>query len=148
MDSGTSEPRLFTVEEAHKVLEEVRPMVARMLQAFEEMRKEIDSATHSAGLRIGDPGLLRHLEGRGVAPRLLEEINDTIEHIQARGCVINGPETGLVDFPCLMGGEIVLLCWKYGEPGIGHWHRIEEGFSSRRALLEHEERTDRGARVH
>ena len=148
MDSESAEPRLFTVEEARKALEEVRPVVGRMLQAFAEIREEIESATHSIGLRPGDPGLARHLEVRGVAPRLLKEISGAIEDIQARGCVVNGPEAGLVDFPCLMGSEIVFLCWKYGEPGIGYWHRIPDGFVGRRALLEHEERTDGSARVH
>ncbi len=56
-----------------------------------------------------------------------------------RGCLVNGPEAGLVDFPCLLGGEIVLLCWKYGEPLVAHWHRIPDGFAGRRPLLDSSE---------
>lgn len=136
MSSASSDPRLFTVREAHKVLEEVRPLVERMIQAFAAVREEIDAATHTSHLRPDDPELARHLERRGIAPRLLKEINTVIQDIQAHGCVVNGPEAGLIDFPCLMGNEIVFLCWKYGEPGIGHWHRIPDGFAGRRALLE------------
>ena len=148
MGSESAEPRLFTVQEARRVLEEVRPVVGRMLQAFAEIRKEIESATSSVGLRPGDPELARHLEDRGIAPRLLEEINGAIENIQARGCVVNGPEAGLIDFPCLLGNEIVFLCWKYGEPGIDYWHRIPDGFAGRRALLEQEGQQDKSARIH
>jgi hypothetical protein len=42
----------------------------------------------------------------------------------------------LLDFPCLLGEEIVFLCWQYGEPEIAYWHRIEEGFAGRRPLLD------------
>jgi hypothetical protein len=136
MNSDSSDPRLFTVREAHKVLEQVRPLVERMLRTFEAVREEIDAATQTSQLRSDDPELARHLEIRGIAPRLLKEINAVIQDIQSYGCVVNGPEAGLIDFPCLMGNEIVFLCWKYGEPGIGHWHRIPDGFAGRRALLE------------
>ncbi len=138
MGSDSSDPRLFTVQEAEQVLEQVRPLVGRMLRAFTEIREEIQAATRSVGLRPGDPEIARHLELRGVAPRLLREINGTIQSIQAHGCVVNGPEAGLIDFPCLIGNEIVFLCWKYGESGIGYWHRIPDGFAGRRALLESE----------
>ena len=148
MDSDSTVPRLFTVQEARRVLEEVRPVVGRMIQAFAEIREEIESATSAEGLSSGDPELARHLEDRGVAPRLLKEIQGAIEDIQARGCIVNGPEAGLIDFPCLMGNEIVFLCWKYDEPGIGHWHRIPDGFAGRRALLEQEGHPGEAGRIH
>jgi len=148
MNSESSDPRLFTVQEAQEVLEEVRPKVARMLKAFEEIREEIETATRTEKLRPGDPDLARHLEARGVAPRLLKEINGMIQDIQSFGCVVNGPEAGLVDFPCLMGNEIVFLCWKFGEARIDHWHRIPDGFAGRRALLETQEHPEDPPIVH
>jgi len=33
---------------------------------------------------------------------------------------------GLLDFPCAVEDEIVLLCWKYGEDKITFWHGMEE----------------------
>jgi len=148
MSSESTEPKLFTVQEAQDSLEEIRPLVERMLRSFAAIRGEIEAATRSFGLRPGHPDLAKHLEIRGVAPRLLKEINRTIQEIQAYGCVVNGPEAGLIDFPCLMGNEIVLLCWKSGEPGIGHWHRIPDGFAGRRPLLDREERSDEDLPVH
>lgn len=130
------EPKLFTVHEAERVVEQIRPLVGRMVQAFAEMRAEIDAATEGAGVPPQDPELTDRLESRGVAPRLLEEINGAIQDIQSHGCVVNGPEAGLIDFPCLMGGEIVFLCWKYGESNIGHYHRIPDGFAGRKSLLD------------
>ncbi|HEU4401020.1 MAG TPA: DUF2203 domain-containing protein, partial [Candidatus Polarisedimenticolia bacterium] len=69
-------------------------------------------------------------------PRLFERVKTLIERIHSRGCLVNGPEAGLVDFPCLYNNEIVFLCWKYGESRVGHWHRIPDGFAGRRPLLE------------
>lgn len=147
MSPESNEPKLFTVQEAQEVLEKIRPMVDRMLQAFAQIRDEIDSATHKEG-SPSDSELAKRIESRGVAPRLLKEINGTIQAIQSYGCVVNGPEAGLVDFPCLMGNEIVFLCWKFGEPKIGHWHRIPDGFAGRRALLDPEEGPEHVATVH
>lgn len=148
MSVASPEPRLFTVQEAQEVLEEIRPLVERMLQAFGQIRKEIEAASRSSGLRPNHPELAKHLEVRGIAPRLLKEINGTIQDIQSHGCVVNGPEAGLIDFPCLMANEIVFLCWKHGEPRIAHWHRIPDGFAGRRPLLELKRRPDEDLLVH
>src|SRR5262245_14499473 len=136
MSAPVVEPKLFTVQEAQEALDKIRPMVERMLQTFGLIRNEVEAAAGAAGLKPGDSELSRHLENRGIAPRLLQEINGTIQAIQSHGCVVNGPEAGLIDFPCLLGNEIVFLCWKFGEPRIGHWHRIPDGFAGRRPLLD------------
>ena len=43
---------------------------------------------------------------------------------------------GLLDFPCVVEGRVILLCWKLGEPGIGFWHDTEEGFAGRKPIDE------------
>jgi hypothetical protein len=45
-------------------------------------------------------------------------------------------DLGLVDFPSLLEGEEVCLCWKLGEERIAFWHGIEEGFAGRKPLDE------------
>ena len=42
--------------------------------------------------------------------------------------------TGLIDFPCWMDGREVYLCWRLGEPDVGHWHEIDAGFAGRHKL--------------
>lgn len=148
MSSPAAELRLFTVQEAQQVLEKIKPLVDSMLQNFALIREEVAAAAGESGLEQGDSKLAKHLEGRGVAPRLLKEINGTIQAIQSHGCVVNGPEAGLVDFPCLLGNEIVFLCWKFGESRIGHWHRIPDGFAGRRALLDRDESAPGNSIVH
>jgi hypothetical protein len=129
-------PRLFTVDEANALLPEIRQKVSRMKDALTRVRAEIEKASREANLPPWSPELTEKLTERGVASRLVREVRTLIEQINDHGCLVNGPEAGLVDFPCLMGSEIVFLCWKLGEPRVGHWHRIPDGFAGRRTLLD------------
>lgn len=146
---GTAEQyrRLFTVEEANALLPDIKPVVEELLGTFKEIRAEIEAAAAQASLPLGSPELAKHLESRAVAPRLFERVKMLIEQIHANGCLVNGPEVGLIDFPCLFNSEIVFLCWKYGEPGVEHWHRIPDGFAGRRPLLD-ATLPEGGTRVH
>jgi hypothetical protein len=129
-------PRLFTVEEANALLPDIEPIVEELLRTFKDIRAEIEAAAGEAGLQPGSPELAERLESRGRAPRLFARVKMLIDQVHAQGCIVNGPEAGLVDFPCLYNNEIVFLCWKYGEPGVLHWHRIPDGFAGRKPLLD------------
>jgi hypothetical protein len=52
-------------------------------------------------------------------------------------------EEGSLDFPCMLGGELVMLCWQVGEPAITHWHGVEDEFSERRPLDARFDRSER-----
>jgi hypothetical protein len=89
--------------------------------------------------------------GRGGAPRVraasLRDRSRVTPPSTASGGVaaVNGPRPGLVDFQCLYDrGVNCLLCWKFGEAGITHWHRIADGFAGRRPLSTWETRTAPG----
>ena len=147
MNGTATFSKLFTVDEANDILRAIRPDVELLLSTFAEIRNEIEQAVQEAGVPAGSADLPRHLESRGVAPRLFERVKEIIERIQSKGCLVNGPEAGLIDFPCLFNSEIVFLCWKMGDPAIGYWHRIPDGFAGRRPLLDETE-GDAGVGVH
>jgi hypothetical protein len=136
MSETERERKLFTIEEARALLPRILPEVEDLLATFAEIRAEIESTAQRTGLPGDSPDLAGHLESRGVLPRLFEKVTTAIDSIQRHGCLVNGPEVGLVDFPCLYDREIVFLCWKFGESGITHWHRITDGFAGRRPLLD------------
>jgi len=140
--------KLFTIAEATTVLIEIEPLVAELKATFAKIRREIAAASRASGVSASSPRLSQHIEERGIAGGLAEAANDLIRRIQERGCVVNGPEAGLIDFPALLGSEIVFLCWKHGEPAIGHWHRIPEGFAGRRPLLDPRMRDVASTTVH
>jgi hypothetical protein len=66
------------------------------------------------------------------ALRLVEIVN----RIQETGCLVKDLDLGLVDFPSLLEGEEVYLCWKLGEQRIAFWHGIDEGYGGRKPLDE------------
>jgi hypothetical protein len=115
MSETERERKLFTIEEARALLPQIVPEVEDLLRTFAEIRAEIDSTAQRTGLSGDSPDLAGHLESRGVLPRLFEKVTTAIDRIQRHGCLVNGPEAGLVDFPCLYDREIVFLCWKFGE---------------------------------
>jgi hypothetical protein len=62
------------------------------------------------------------------------KLRAVIEQVQEYGCVLKDLDTGLIDFPTLLRGVEVYLCWKLGEPKIAFWHGVDEGFRGRKAI--------------
>jgi hypothetical protein len=65
---------------------------------------------------------------------LLTRFQNLMEEVCSEGCHLKDVDSGLVDFPTLWEGREVYLCWKLGEPEVGHWHEIEAGFAGRQSL--------------
>jgi hypothetical protein len=81
---------------------------------------------------------MNRLRDDGEIAKLIGQVKGCVDEINSYGCICKGVEQGLIDFPCLLGAEVVFLCWQIGEPGIGYWHRIEDGFAGRKPLLDTE----------
>ena len=67
------------------------------------------------------------------------------------GVQVKDLETGLLDFPCVVDGEVILLCWRMGEETITHWHGTNEGFAGRKAIdarIANAGRRGRGRSIH
>ncbi len=62
------------------------------------------------------------------------KMREAIDKIHETGCIVKDLDVGLVDFPSLLEGEEVYLCWKLGEERITYWHGIHEGFAGRKPL--------------
>jgi hypothetical protein len=56
------------------------------------------------------------------------------ERLERLEIVVRDLERGLVDFPALIEGREVYLCWLLDEPAVEHWHGIEAGFAGRQPL--------------
>ncbi|HWF66129.1 MAG TPA: DUF2203 domain-containing protein, partial [Acidobacteriaceae bacterium] len=66
--------------------------------------------------------------------KAVQQVKDTLSEIDAIGVQVKDLDAGLLDFPCRLGEDIVLLCWKMGETEIQHWHTVDSGFSGRQAV--------------
>jgi hypothetical protein len=56
------------------------------------------------------------------------------ERLEELDVVVRDLERGIVDFPAVIVGREVYLCWQVDEPEVGHWHGLESGFASRRPV--------------
>jgi hypothetical protein len=66
----------------------------------------------------------------------LQRVRESITEIDSIGVQVKDMETGLLDFPCRLDDQVVLLCWRMGEPAIVYWHPAEAGFKDRQPVDE------------
>jgi hypothetical protein len=66
----------------------------------------------------------------------LQRVRESIAEIDSIGVQVKDVETGLLDFPCRVDEQVVLLCWRMGETSIEHWHTVEDGFKGRKPVDE------------
>jgi hypothetical protein len=67
---------------------------------------------------------------------LVDQMAAGVARIEARSITLRDISDGLVDFPALVNGRQVWLCWKRGEGDIAYWHDLDSGFAGRRPLSE------------
>jgi hypothetical protein len=137
--------KVFTVQGATRTL----PLVGMVLRDIVEANAEIESL-HSRRRQVGSR---REAEGAsGASPRAMpretrgredlearieekvREIDDCLRELESIGCQCKDFRMGLVDFPAMLDGRVVYLCWKLGESEIGHWHEVDSGFSGRQPV--------------
>jgi hypothetical protein len=132
--------KIFTVAEANAALQNViKPAMDRLdarVAAIETLRTDVQIgrlvAETGASATNPDRAQLARLERR--RREIEAEIREDIEAIHATGGVIKDLRAGLVDFFSILDGKLVFLCWRRGEDQVRFWHKVEEGFRSRRPL--------------
>jgi len=124
--------KLFTVDEANSLLPTVRPIVKsiqkshRRLVTFQSAaRQAAQGAEHGGG---GLPGGPRYAG-------LLVELSTHTGQLEGLGIQLKDYHQGLIDFPSMRDGRVVLLCWKADEGDrLEWWHDVEAGFGGRQPL--------------
>ena|ERR1700761_8010428 len=130
--------RTFTLAEAQNLL----PVLEGLLRKATEGRKrvqEIDARFQEVNRRVlMHGGMLLDIvplaKLRAERDRLDQTVTDTLAEIAATGVQVKDLDIGLLDFPCIVDGKVVLLCWKLGELTIGHWHGVDEGYGGRKRI--------------
>jgi hypothetical protein len=130
--------RTFTLEEAHTLLPILESLLKQAIQGkklIEEVDAELQETAHrvflSGGMLLNVVHLARRKAEREKAIRC---VKDALAEIDATGVQVKDLDIGLLDFPCKVEGEILLLCWKLGEAEITHWHGTNEGFAGRKPV--------------
>ena len=130
--------KTFTVAEA-QVLLPVLEALLRRAQSMATRAGELEAEMQELSQRIFLSGgmhvdVVAASRRRAEREKSVQSAKDTLAEIDAIGVQVQDLEAGLLDFPCQVGGETVLLCWKMGEPAITHWHGLEDDSSARKPL--------------
>ncbi len=141
----------FTLEEAQNLLPVVESLVRTAMEAkrkIEEIEEAFKKINHSVFLRGGvQLDIVSLSRRRAESDKAIQRVKDTMAEIESIGAQVKDLDIGLVDFPCLVDGTTVLLCWKLGEERITHWHGTSEGFAGRKPIDERIARAGRPQKI-
>lgn len=124
------ETRYFSVEEANELLEEIEPLMERLLERrakVVESRPQIIQFLEGGYSDIGGPAASELVLDFMAIERLARKI-------RSHSCIIKDLNSGLVDFLSKRDGREVYLCWRYGEPRIEFFHELHTGFKGRQHI--------------
>ena len=133
-EAGMPLVRLFTPGEANKTL----PLVKRIVSDIVDIGRRLRQMAATLGPNADEDEEVK---------RLLVEFQGVLREMEQLGCSYKDYnfEIGLVDFPAVIDGEAVVLCWRSDEPSVMFYHGLYAGFAGRKAipeaLLEPEETT-------
>ena len=121
--------RHYTVEEANAKID----LVGRVVRRIRDARRRLSADgfdTEFTSLAELSGGAF---PGREHAAAALEMALG-FDQLEELDVVVRDLERGLIDFPSLLAGEEIYLCWLLDEPAVGHWHAPESGFGGRQPL--------------
>src|SRR6202042_387110 len=130
--------RTFTLDEAQMLLPILESLLKQAIHGkklIEDVDDELQETAHRVFLNGGTMLNVVHLARRKAErEKAIRRVKDALAEIDATGVQVKDLDIGLLDFPCKVDGEILLLCWKLGETAIAHWHGTNEGFAGRKPI--------------
>ena len=117
------EVKYFTPKEANRTL----PLVKRIVADIQSRGQELMRLAEELGDDAAEDPRIK---------KLIDELNEFMEELSEIGCSYKDPNfaLGLVDFPSVIGGEEVLLCWRSDEPTVAFYHAPEAGYAGRKPI--------------
>jgi hypothetical protein len=130
--------KTFTLEEANALLPVVESLLGQAIAAKEEAERlegEVQSLRQriflSGGMTVDIAGVARN---RTEVDAQVQKAKEVLAELDSIGVQVKDLDMGLLDFPCRVDGEVVLLCWRRGENRIEYWHTLDSGFRGRQPL--------------
>jgi hypothetical protein len=132
--------KTFTLDEAQSLLPVLESLLKRAIdgkKAAQEVESNLSELARriyiSGGMRVDSSMVVRQ---RAEMEAQIQIVRESVAEIDAIGVQVKDLEAGLLDFPCRVEEEIVLLCWRMGEPAIVFWHTADSGFKDRKPVDE------------
>ena len=119
--------KFFTVDQADASLVYLRRVVSDIRLAYGivvDLRRQIedpanDHRVHALEAEYEDA---------------MDRLTELVDELSRVGVELKDFERGQVDFPALLDGREVYLCWQSGEDAVTSWHEIDEGYAGRHDL--------------
>jgi len=124
--------KVFSLSRAQSALALVRGIVADAVESYSHLLQTQHVLERIQ--RCGPVDEIRRLQGQMRASA--ERVQDFAEELTAIGVELRDPARGLVDFPALVEGRLVCLCWSPREKRISRWHEYGVDCAQRRPLRE------------
>ena len=124
--------RHFTLEEAQALVPKLSTLVGRVKILKERADQKIEIFKRLEKSSKSDP--IELVLMRSQIGFLFSQIDDEMNEIFRLGCMPKGADPYLVDFPYVLEGKEVNLCWKLGERRVTHYHGLAEGYATRKPL--------------
>jgi hypothetical protein len=132
--------KTFSLDEAQSLLPILESLLRRAIDAKEsagtieaELQMLSQDIFLSGGMLVDVASVARKRLAQRAA---VQQAQDAVQEIDSIGVQVKDLDKGLLDFPCQLGEQTVLLCWQLGEPKIKYWHTMEAGFQGRQPLDE------------
>ena len=119
----------YTREDARALLQQIR----QWLQQLSELRKRLQEFDErlagllAAGADCGGDTVNRSVE-------TIADLKDVLLEFATREIQIKDVDRGLIDFPAIIGGKEVFLCWEQEEEDVEYWHDLVSGYAGRERL--------------
>jgi hypothetical protein len=119
----------YTIEEARTLLPQLRLWLAELNRARQRTTRHEERSRPrlASGADLGGASVNEWLQGLALIQKLLLEFHE-------REIQIKDLQRGLIDFPAIVGGREVFLCWEQDEADIEYWHDIDTGYAGREKL--------------
>ena len=126
--------KLFRIQEANAAVPQLAFWIEHLQRGALRLEAEMRALAAARGVALEAIATEDLLRERPAARALVEELDGIVREISESGAHLKDIRLGLVDFPAEKDGEVVYLCWQFGEPEVAFWHRVEEGFAGRQPL--------------
>jgi len=117
------ETKLFTPAEANETL----PLVKKIVEDILEAGQKIRALSAEAGANAEqNPEIIK----------IMDHLDELFDEMESLGCYYKdwNFSAGLVDFPAVIGGEEVFLCWRSDEEGLKYYHDVDSGYAARKPI--------------
>lgn len=137
------QPGFFTAQQANEML----PLVRRIVDDWMQLSASVDA---QQAQRDGLKTLHQTVGVKAYAEELAEveqslidehdQLRDCCNELESLGLELHSPDDGSIDFPAMLDGREVRLCWRAGEPSVDYWHEIGDPISQRQAIHQNSQR--------